>query len=61
MKHIGRHVWKLKSKEIIKSPSTLAPERGISMRVEGAEPQRDRVLFIFECAICGTEKVEIIN
>ncbi len=55
MKHMGRHVWKLKSKEIIKSWTTLAIERGV--RMEGGM-ENDMVLCIFECEICGSEKVE---
>jgi len=60
MKHpLSPHVWKLKSKEILPSLASKAIERGVRMRVDGEMLQEDRVVFIFECSICGTEKVEV--
>jgi len=63
MKHslFERHVWKLKSKETIKSLVTLAVEKGMKITVQGFGLEKDRVIYIFECAICGSEKTEVLQ
>jgi len=63
MKHhlFGRHVWKLKSKETIKSLTTLAVEKGIKITVQGFGLEKDRVIYVFECSICGSEKAEVLQ
>lgn len=58
MKHFGRHIWKLKSKEILKSPLTIALEQGRAITIDGYGMERDSIIYVFECTICGSEKAE---